>query len=94
MVLGIILAEDQTMKAWMRTACGVLLAVSLPACSSWESRSTLSTSRSSPPKLETPGQPAIGEAAPEIEGEDIDGKPFKLSDYRGKVVMLDFWGNW
>ena len=32
--------------------------------------------------------------APEIEGEDIDGVPFKLSDYRGKVVVLDFWGNW
>jgi hypothetical protein len=37
---------------------------------------------------------AIGKTAPEIEGEDIDGKKFKLSDYRGKVVLLDFWGNW
>jgi hypothetical protein len=35
-----------------------------------------------------------GRAAPEIEGEDTDGKKFKLSDYRGKVVLLDFWGNW
>ena len=32
--------------------------------------------------------------APEIEGEDIEGVAFKLSDYRGKVVMLDFWGDW
>jgi hypothetical protein len=37
---------------------------------------------------------AIGKIAPEIEGEDIDAKPMKLSDYRGKVVVLDFWGNW
>jgi hypothetical protein len=37
---------------------------------------------------------AIGKTAPDIEGEDIDGKKFKLSDYRGKVVLLDFWGNW
>jgi AhpC/TSA family protein len=36
----------------------------------------------------------IGKPAPEIEGEDIDGKTFKLSDYKGKVVVLDFWGNW
>jgi AhpC/TSA family len=36
----------------------------------------------------------IGKVAPEIEGEDIDGAKFKLSDYRGKVVVLDFWGNW
>ena len=37
---------------------------------------------------------AIGKVAPDIVGEDIDGVPFKLSDYRGKVVMLDFWGHW
>jgi hypothetical protein len=36
----------------------------------------------------------IGREVPEIEGEDIDGKKFKLSDYRGKVVLLDFWGHW
>jgi len=37
---------------------------------------------------------AIGKVAPDIEGEDLDGVAFKLSDYRGKVVVLDFWGNW
>ena len=36
----------------------------------------------------------VGNQAPEIMGEDIDGKKFKLSDYRGKVVLLDFWGDW
>jgi hypothetical protein len=36
----------------------------------------------------------IGKPAPEIEWDDIDGKAFKLSDYKGKVVLLDFWGNW
>lgn len=36
----------------------------------------------------------VGNLAPEIENEDLDGETFKLSDYRGKVVMLDFWGNW
>jgi hypothetical protein len=37
---------------------------------------------------------AIGKPALEIEGEDVDGVKFKLSDYRGKVVVLDFWGHW
>jgi hypothetical protein len=36
----------------------------------------------------------VGKTAPDIEGEDIDGKKMKLSDYRGKVVLLDFWGHW
>ena len=33
----------------------------------------------------------IGNIAPEIEGEDLDGQPMKLSSYRGKVVVLTFW---
>ena len=37
---------------------------------------------------------AIGKMAPDIEGMDFDGTQFKLSDYRGKVVVLDFWGDW
>ena len=36
----------------------------------------------------------VGNLAPEIQGEDLDGVKFKLSDYRGKVVVLDFWGDW
>ena len=36
----------------------------------------------------------VGLKAPEIEAEDIDGKSFKLSDYKGKVVVLTFWGSW
>lgn len=36
----------------------------------------------------------VGMVAPDIEGEDVDGNRFSLSDYRGKVVVLDFWGDW
>jgi endonuclease YncB( thermonuclease family)/thiol-disulfide isomerase/thioredoxin len=36
----------------------------------------------------------VGKVAPEIVGKDIDGKPLKLSDFRGKVVILDFWADW
>lgn len=36
----------------------------------------------------------IGMVAPEIVGEDLFGKPIALSDFRGKVVVLDFWGDW
>lgn len=34
---------------------------------------------------------SVGKEAPDIAGEDQDGKQFKLSEYRGKVVLLDFW---
>ena len=37
---------------------------------------------------------SVGKVAPDIVGTDVDGVEFKLSDYRGKVVFLDFWGDW
>lgn len=37
---------------------------------------------------------AVGKMAPDIEGTDQDGVRFKLSDYRGKVVLLDFWSEY
>jgi thiol-disulfide isomerase/thioredoxin len=36
----------------------------------------------------------VGGIAPEITGTDLDGKSLKLSDYRGKVVVVVFWGSW
>ncbi len=32
--------------------------------------------------------------APEFQGKTIKGKEIKLSDYKGKVVLLDFWASW
>ena len=36
------------------------------------------------------GRDAMGET----HGEDFDGVPFELEDYRGKVVLISFWGAW
>jgi hypothetical protein len=36
----------------------------------------------------------VGNTAPDFTTKDADGVEFKLSDYRGKVVVLDFWGFW
>lgn len=45
-------------------------------------------------QLLTQMQLVIGNIAPDIIGTDLDGVEFKLSDYRGKVVVIDFWGDW
>jgi thiol-disulfide isomerase/thioredoxin len=37
---------------------------------------------------------AVGKPAPEIEGMSVNDKPMKLSDYRGRVIVLVFWGTW
>ena len=36
----------------------------------------------------------VGARAPDFEAVDADGVAFKLSDYRGKVTVVDFWGFW
>jgi len=50
--------------------------------------------RSLLPTIEVREKFALGKRAPEITGVDLAGVAFKLSDYDGKVVMLDFWGDW
>jgi peroxiredoxin len=37
---------------------------------------------------------ALPTRAPDFEAQDHTGKMVKLSDYRGKVVLLRFWGSW
>jgi thiol-disulfide isomerase/thioredoxin len=36
----------------------------------------------------------IGKPAPAIEGKDIDGRPVRLADFTGKLVLVDFWATW
>jgi thiol-disulfide isomerase/thioredoxin len=37
---------------------------------------------------------AVGKTAPAAESKDLDDKAVKLADYKGKVVVLDFWATW
>ena len=38
--------------------------------------------------------PAVGEVAPDFELSDLQGQAVRLSKYRGKVVVLNFWATW
>ena len=48
------------------------------------------------PNVPRPEQPKIaaGSLAPSFTAKTIDGKVVKLSDYKGKVIILDFWATW
>lgn len=36
----------------------------------------------------------VNDRALNIKGKDLKGVDFQLADYKGKVIMLDFWGDW
>jgi len=74
------------MGSLARLAPVVLIFVA--GCAAWKGQAL----KLDPAQLE--GRPVVGELAPEIEGEDLTGEAFQLSDYRGQVVLLDFWGHW
>lgn len=44
-----------------------------------------------PPEQATP---QVGQSAPDFTLPDSTGSPIKLSAYKGKVVLLDFWATW
>jgi peroxiredoxin len=36
----------------------------------------------------------VGKPAPALDCRDLDGKPLRLADLKGKVVLVDFWASW
>ena len=45
-------------------------------------------------EVEAVRAPQPGEAVPDFEFAELDGRTKKLSDFRGKAVLLDFWATW
>lgn len=45
-------------------------------------------------RLENARKLAVGALAPDFTQNDPSGKPVKLSDFRGKYVLVDFWASW
>jgi peroxiredoxin len=54
------------------------------------SRQTAQAGGGQPPQ----GSMKAGSMAPDFELKTLDGKPIKLSAYRGKAVLLNFWATW
>lgn len=72
---------------------GVGIVCALTGCDSGYSKS---------PQVDAPpsssvayqGRPSVGSPAPDFRLMDLQGKPVALSDYQGKVVLLNFWATW
>lgn len=47
-----------------------------------------------PTQTQPAPKPGVGDIAPELAMNDVDDKPFSLSQLRGKYVLIDFWASW
>jgi peroxiredoxin len=36
----------------------------------------------------------VGAKFPDFEAKDLDGKPLSISNYKGKILLVDFWATW
>ncbi|MDE0469125.1 MAG: redoxin domain-containing protein [Candidatus Poribacteria bacterium] len=45
-------------------------------------------------KKVNPMSELVGKVVPDFTATDLDGKPISLQQYRGKVILLDFWAIW
>lgn len=46
------------------------------------------------PGAEIPESAAVGSAAPDFELQTLSGEKVRLSDLRGKIVLINFWATW
>ena len=73
--------------------CGVGVLCTILGCDSGYSKSP-GADAPPPRSVAFQGRPSIGSPAPDFRLMDLHGKAVSLSDYQGKVVLLNFWATW
>lgn len=72
---------------WSMSVLGII------GCDSSSTNSSASTSDDQPRSIKR-GVPTLGTVSPAFQLVDLAGNRIALSDYKGKVVLLNFWATW
>ena len=90
-------------SARRRAALSAVLTVLLSGCIAGDAAdvAAVDTAQAQTPQLEQVDPGPVGvfpvadrRAAPELDGETLTGEPLRVSDLRGKVVVVNFWAAW
>ena len=91
--IHIIKKKVMKMKTWQAT---VLVCTSLFCLSACKNQTTSETDKQNADKQAQVSSQTVkkGEAVTDFELTGVDGKTYRLSDYKGKKVYLKFWASW
>jgi thiol-disulfide isomerase/thioredoxin len=93
-IAGSLLVDRSSALEPTVVASGTDEARDIPSPSAEEQEHPASTNPSSDGPVAVPTGTNVGERAPGFTLEDLNGESVSLSDYRGKVVIIDFWASW
>ena len=88
------LASIRAIRRRLALAAASGLVVLVSACSTSGSTAGGTNGYISGDGTVTTIEPSQRAAAPDLSGPSLDGQPLDLSDYRGKVVVVNVWGAW
>ena len=87
----IVISENNIIDKAMKTMKQLLLAVMVMMTASVQAQQTEEGDLDAKYATELV---KVGSVAPDFTMQTIDGKPFSLSELKGRVVVLDFWASW
>ncbi|HEV7842522.1 MAG TPA: redoxin domain-containing protein, partial [Pyrinomonadaceae bacterium] len=88
-IIGLVVAFGLTTRLNSSTLAGMV-----PNLEAWVDKIYKEQSKSNVPPPPPPPVNANASFAPDIELKTVDGKPFRLSELKGRVVVLNFWATW
>src|SRR5882724_781643 len=72
----------------------VTIVVAIIAATYFSDRATRKSTQAPPGPTSLQNDRPIDTPMPELTLKDLDGKDVSLSDYKGKVVLVNFWATW
>ena len=73
---------------------GIIVPLATLGCDSGYSNTSSNSDAANQPNSLKRGLPAMGSVSPPFQLADLQGNQIALSDYKGKVVLLNFWATW